>query len=186
MSRIGKMPIAIPSGVKVDWQSPVVKVTGAKGTLARTLHHSVDLNVAAGEILVKPKAEGREGWAIWGLTRTLVNNMVQGVSAGFSKSMEVVGVGWRVELPEPRVLKLSLGFSNPVMFRLPDGIDALVDPKINTKFSLAGADKELLGLTCARIRAYRKPEPYNGKGIKYEGEVIARKVGKAGGKAGGK
>jgi large subunit ribosomal protein L6 len=186
MSRIGKMPITLPKGVKIDWRDPVVHVTGPKGTLSRTLHHTVALNVDGTSVKVEPKITGPEGWAIWGLSRTLVNNMVQGVSSGFSKSMEVIGVGWKVELPEPRVLKLSLGFSNPVLFKLPDGIDAFVDPKANTKFSLSGADKELLGLTCARIRAYRKPEPYKGKGIKYEGETIMRKVGKSGGKAGGK
>jgi large subunit ribosomal protein L6 len=180
------MPIAIPSGVKIDWREPVISVAGAKGTLTRTLHHSVSLSVANGQIKVEPKEKGEKGWPIWGLTRTLVNNMVQGVSVGYTKRMEVVGVGWRVEQPEPNVLKLSLGFSNPIFFPLPEGIEALVDPKINTKFALTGADKELLGLTCARVRAYRKPEPYKGKGIKYEGEVIARKVGKAGGKAGGK
>jgi large subunit ribosomal protein L6 len=177
------MPIAIPSGVKIEWREPLIKVSGPKGTLTRTLHQSVGLTVADGQIKVEPKESGQQGWAIWGLTRTLVNNMVLGVSAGYTKRMEVVGVGWRVELPEPRVLKLTLGFSNPVFFRLPDGIDAVYDPKINTKFGLTGADKELLGLTCARIRAYRKPEPYKGKGIKYEGEKIMRKVGKSGGKS---
>jgi large subunit ribosomal protein L6 len=186
MSRIGKMPIDLPKGVKIDWQEPVVKVTGPKGTLSRTLHHAVTLKVDGPMVRVEPKVAGPEGWAIWGLTRTLVNNMVLGVSTGYSKSMEVVGVGWRVEQPEPRILKLSLGFSNPVLFPLPEGIEAAVDPKINTKFSLSGADKELLGLTCARIRAYRRPEPYKGKGVKYEGETIMRKVGKSGGKAGGK
>jgi large subunit ribosomal protein L6 len=178
------MPIAVPAGVKIEWKEPEIVVTGPKGTLSRTLHHSVNLKVEANEIVVSPKESGKAGWAIWGLTRTLVNNMVLGVSVGYTKKMEVVGVGWRVELPEPKVLKLSLGFSNPVMFKLPDGIEATVDPKILTKFALSGADKELLGLTCARIRAYRKPEPYKGKGIKYEGEVIHRKVGKSGGKAG--
>ncbi|MDR1296173.1 MAG: 50S ribosomal protein L6 [Deltaproteobacteria bacterium] len=183
MSRIGKMPIPVPKGVKIDWQSPVVRVTGAKGTLSRTMHESVDLGVSETSVTVKPRREGREGWAIWGLSRTLVNNMVLGVSSGFSKKLEVVGVGWRVEFPEPRVIKLSLGFSNPVNFKLPDGVDVVFDPKVNTKFTLTSPDKELLGLTAARIRAYRKPEPYKGKGIRYEGERVARKVSKAGGKA---
>jgi large subunit ribosomal protein L6 len=174
------MPIVIPVGVKIEWNEPTIVVSGPKGRLTRTLHPTVNLKLEANQILVSPKSDGKEGWAIWGLTRTLVNNMVLGVSTGYTKKMEVVGVGWRVELPEPNVLKLSLGFSNPVMFKLPEGIEAQVDPKILTKFALSGADKELLGLTCARIRAYRRPEPYKGKGIKYEGELIARKVGKSG------
>ncbi|MDR0355014.1 MAG: 50S ribosomal protein L6 [Deltaproteobacteria bacterium] len=184
MSRIGKMPIALPKDVKIDWREPVVKVSQGKVTLARTLHPSVDLIVTATEVVVKPKVEGKDGWAIWGLTRTLVNNMVLGVTAGFSKKMELVGVGYKVELTDPQTLKLSLGFSNPVLFKVPEGVEVVLEPKSATKFALKSADKELLGLTAARIRAYRKPEPYKGKGIRFEGEVIRQKVGKAGGKAG--
>jgi large subunit ribosomal protein L6 len=132
-------------------------------------------------LTVRPKVQGPNSGALWGLSRTLVNNMVVGVSTGFTKVLEVVGVGWRVEALDASTLKLSLGFSHPVEFKLPPRVSAAVDAKTN-KITLKSADKELLGLTAARIRAYRKPEPYKGKGIRYEGEVIARKVGKAGGK----
>jgi large subunit ribosomal protein L6 len=181
MSRIGKMPIELPQAVKVEWSPPVVKVTGAQATLSRELHRNIDLTVESGRLTVKPKVQDDQSGALWGLSRTLVNNMVQGVSTGFTKVLEVVGVGWKVEPLDPETLKLSLGFSHPVEFRLPAGVDAKVDAKTN-KITLKSADKELLGLTAARIRAYRKPEPYKGKGIKYEGERILRKVGKAGGK----
>ncbi|MDR2443115.1 MAG: 50S ribosomal protein L6 [Deltaproteobacteria bacterium] len=181
MSRIGKLPISIPKAVEVEWQAPVLKVTGGQTTLTRDIHQDIDLTVSDGQIEVKPKFQGPKSSALWGLTRTLVNNMVQGVSAGFTKVLEVVGVGWRVELLDPQTLKLNLGFSHPVEFKVPQGVAAQCDSKTN-KITLKSADKELLGLTAARIRAYRKPEPYKGKGIRYEGEVIARKVGKAGGK----
>ncbi|MDR3204308.1 MAG: 50S ribosomal protein L6 [Deltaproteobacteria bacterium] len=181
MSRIGKLPIVLPKGVKVDWQAPVVKVTAGKTTLTRTIHSDIDLNLTAEKIEVKPKVLTARAKALWGLSRTLINNMVRGVSGGFSKTLEVIGVGWRVEQLNPKQLKLSLGFSHPVIFDLPEGVGAAVDAKTN-KITITSADNELLGLTAARLRAYRRPEPYKGKGIKYEGERIARKVGKAGGK----
>lgn len=180
MSRIGKLPITIPSGVKVDWQAPTIKVTGGKTTLTRKLHPKVSLDVSDGTINVKTSDESKECMALWGLSRTLVDNMVVGVSKGFTKVLEMTGVGWRAEA-DGQILKLSLGFSHPVNFPLPQGISAQVDPKTN-KITLTGADKELLGEVAAKIRAYRKPEPYKGKGIRYEGEFIVRKVGKAGGK----
>jgi large subunit ribosomal protein L6 len=184
MSRIGKLPIVLPSGVKINWREPLIEVTGPKGKLTKTLHSNVSLKEEKGQISIAPKDNNPTSKAIWGLTRTLVNNMVQGVSAGFTKRMEIVGVGWKVELAEPKVLKLILGYSNPIMFKLPDGVEPIIDPKVVTKFGLTSPDKELLGLTCARIRSYREPEPYKGKGIKYEGEFIVRKVRK--GKAGAK
>lgn len=181
MSRIGKLPIAIPSGVKVDWKEPVIKVTGGKTTLQRDIHPKMKVAVEGNNIIVTPVDDSTESRALWGLTRTLINNMVVGVSTGFSKVLEVIGVGWRVEQPDPKSLTLFLGFSNPVKFPLPEGIVAQIDAKTN-KITLSGADKELLGLTAAKIRSYRKPEPYKGKGIKYAGEFIQRKVGKAGAK----
>jgi len=180
MSRIGKMPITVPSGVKVEWQAPTIKVTGGKTTLTRKLHPKISLDVSSGAINVKPADESKECMALWGLSRTLVNNMVVGVANGFTKVLEMTGVGWRAEA-DGQVLKLSLGFSHPVNFPLPQGISAQVDPKTN-KITLSGADKEVLGEVAATIRALRKPEPYKGKGIRYEGEYIVRKVGKAGGK----
>ncbi len=180
MSRIGKMPISIPKGVKVEWQAPEIKVTGGKTTLTRKIHPKIKVDVTAETVSVTPLEQSKEGQALWGLSRTLINNMVQGVSAGFTKILEVNGVGWRSEV-DGNVLKLSLGFSHPVNFQLPAGISAQVDAKTN-RITLTGADKELLGGVAAKIRAMRKPEPYKGKGIRYEGEKIIRKVGKAGGK----
>jgi len=180
MSRIGKMPITIPSGVKVEWQAPMIKVTGGKTTLTRKLHPKISLDVTADNISVNPVDQSGESRALWGLSRTLVNNMVVGVSTGFTKILEMTGVGWRAEV-DGQTLKLSLGFSHPVNFPLPQGISAQVDPK-TYKITLTGADKEVLGEAAAKIRALRKPEPYKGKGIRYAGEYIIRKVGKAGGK----
>ena len=180
MSRIGKMPITIPSGVKVEWQAPRIQVTGGKTTLARKLHPNITLTVSGNSITVTPADNSNEGRALWGLSRTLVNNMVVGVSTGFTKVLEMTGVGWRAEA-DGQTLKLSLGFSHPVNFPLPQGISAQVDPK-TYKITLTGADKEVLGEVAAKIRALRKPEPYKGKGIRYAGEHIIRKVGKAGGK----
>lgn len=181
MSRIGKMPITIPKGVKVEWQAPLLTVTGGKTVLSRRLHSAIKLEMSGETVKVLPADEKDESSrALWGLSRTLVNNMVVGVSAGFTKVLEMTGVGWRVEA-EGQTLKLSLGFSHPVNFTLPPGISAQVDPK-SGRITLSGADREVLGETAAKIRAFRKPEPYKGKGIRYEGERIIRKVGKAGGK----
>lgn len=181
MSRIGKMPVTIPKGVKVEWQEPVIKVTAGQNVLTRTVHPLISVAVENDSVAVKPVDDSQRARALWGLTRTLINNMVHGVSAGFTKVLEVVGVGWRVEPEGGNKLKLMLGFSHPVIFSLPAGISAEVDAKTN-RITLSGADKELLGETAAKIRAYRKPEPYKGKGIKYLGEYVQRKVGKAGGK----
>jgi len=181
MSRIGKMPITLPKGVKVDWRAPLLTVTGGQTVLSRRLHPSIKVELAGDTVRVLPAEEKNEsGGALWGLSRTLVNNMVVGVSTGFTKVLEMTGVGWRAEA-DGQALKLSLGFSHPVLFPLPKGISAQVDPKTN-RITLKGADREILGETAAKIRALRKPEPYKGKGIRYEGERIIRKVGKAGGK----
>ncbi|MDR1085709.1 MAG: 50S ribosomal protein L6 [Deltaproteobacteria bacterium] len=184
MSRIGKLPITVPKGVKIDWQAPVLKVAGGPVTLTRTIHRNIDLKVDGQTVSLTPRDNSQFSRSLWGLSRTLVSNMVVGVSAGFTKVLEVVGVGWRIEATEDKsgqTLKLSLGFSHPVDFKLPPLVKAQVDPK-TYRITLTSPDKELLGLVAAKIRAYRKPEPYKGKGIKYEGEFIRRKVGKAGGK----
>ncbi|MDR1607758.1 MAG: 50S ribosomal protein L6 [Deltaproteobacteria bacterium] len=188
MSRIGKMPIPLPPGVKVTWQEPILTVSKGSATLTRPIHGSLAIAIAKDQLTVTPIGPPENNKPLWGLFRTLINNMVVGVSTGFTKVLEVVGVGWRVEALENKgaqSLKLSLGFSHPVEFPLPPTVKATVDAKAN-KITLVSPDKELLGLTAARIRSYRKPEPYKGKGVKYEGEKIRRKVGKAGGKAGGK
>jgi large subunit ribosomal protein L6 len=179
MSRVGKQPIPVPNGVSIQFDEPRLTVKGPKATLSRDIHPMVELVIDPKVISVKPKDESRQGRALWGLTRTLVSNMVVGVSQGFTRVLEVIGVGYRAEAAG-NMLNLALGFSHPVNFPLPDGISASVDKQ--NRITLVGADKELLGLTAARLRSLRKPEPYKGKGIKYAEEVIVRKVGKAGSK----
>ncbi|HHO48592.1 MAG TPA: 50S ribosomal protein L6 [Desulfobacteraceae bacterium] len=179
MSRIGKQPIPVPKGVKVEIKENHVKVTGGKGSLERTIRPEIDLKQENDVLIVSPRGAGKRINAFWGLTRTLLNNMIVGVDKGFEKKLIVEGVGYRAKV-EKSVLTLNVGYSNPVDFILPEGISAEVDK--NNLITLGGIDKELLGLTAARIRAVRKPEPYKGKGIRYEGEHIVRKVGKAGAK----
>ena len=178
MSRIGKKPIVIPAGVKVALNGRAVKVEGPKGRLERELHDQVDVNIEADQIQVAPK-NLQSGGALQGLTRTLVANMVEGVTKGFSKSLEINGVGYRAEL-KGTVLNLALGYSHPVEYPLPAGVNAEVEKQ--TKITLTGIDKELVGATAAKIRSFRPPEPYKGKGIKYADERIVRKAGKTGGK----
>ena len=179
MSRVGKKPIPLPQGVTVEYKAPTLVVKGPKATLSREIHPMVVLDIDSSVITVKPQDESRDARALWGLTRSLINNMVVGVSEGFTRVLEVIGVGYRAEA-QGQVLNLALGFSHPVNFPLPDGITASVDKQ--NRITLQGSDKELLGLTAARIRALRKPEPYKGKGVKYAEETIQRKVGKAGSK----
>jgi len=161
----------------VDYRPPLIKVKGGKTTLERTLHHLVELQIEGKVIRVVPVNDTREAGAFWGLTRSLVSNMVEGVSTGFTKELEIVGVGYRAEL-NGNTLTLNLGYSHSIDFELPKGIEATVDRQ--NRIAIKGADKELVGLTAARIRDLRKPEPYKGKGIKYADEVIRRKVGKVG------
>lgn len=179
MSRIGKKPILLPQEVKVSYQDQVLTVTGPKGTLTRTIHPAVDLEITATELKVFPREDIPAHWRYWGLERTLVSNMVTGVSTGFTKTLEIVGTGYKVEDKGSHLL-FSLGYSHPIEFKLPDGITAQVE-KAN-RLILQGANKESLGQTAAIIRQMRPPEPYKGKGIKYSDEVIRRKVGKAGGR----
>ncbi|MBW2086156.1 MAG: 50S ribosomal protein L6 [Deltaproteobacteria bacterium] len=177
MSRVGKRPIEIPPGVTIDYQPPLITVKGEKATLTRSLSPKSILKIEERVINVLPSDTTRESRAIWGLTRSLVANMVQGVHAGFTKELEIIGVGYRADL-RGNTLSLSLGYSHPIEFTLPEGITVTVDRQ--TRITLKGADKELVGLTAARLRALKKPEPYKGKGIKYVDEVIRRKVGKTG------
>ena len=177
MSRIGKEPITLPSGVKVVIKGSHVKVTGGKGTLERDIRPEIELKQEGDQLIVSPKGTSKRVMAFWGLTRSLLNNMVIGVENGFQKKLIVEGVGYRAKV-QKALLTLSVGFSNPVEFQLPKGITADVDK--NNLITLDGIDKELVGLTAARIRQIRKPEPYKGKGIRYENEHIVRKVGKSG------
>ncbi|MBW1989785.1 MAG: 50S ribosomal protein L6 [Deltaproteobacteria bacterium] len=179
MSRVGKQPIPIPAKTQVDFDGQVLKVKGEKGVLSRPISPEVRLEMDKEEIRVKPVSDHKSAWALWGLTRTLVANMVTGVSQGFSRVLEINGIGYRAEAAGD-TLTLVLGFSKPVVFKLPAGVSAEVDKKNN--ITLSGIDKELLGRTAAAIRALRPPEPYKGKGIKYAEERIIRKAGKTGAK----
>lgn len=179
MSRIGKKPIPIPKDVKVELAEGMVTVHGPKGSLNKRINPVVDVMVEDRQLLVKKRDDSSKTDALYGLTRSLVANMVTGVSTGFSKVMELVGVGYRVEVQENQLV-FNLGYSRPVNFVLPEGISAKVEKQ--TKLTLEGIDKELLGLTSDRIRRLRPPEPYKGKGIRYADEVIRRKAGKTGSK----
>ncbi len=178
MSRIGKSPIPVPPGVDVAVDEGTVTVKGPNGTLSRLVPGAITLRRDGDQILVERPDDERENRALHGLTRTLVANMVQGVTGGFTKELEIVGVGYRAEAQGPSTLRLALGYSHPVVVDAPDGITFEVP--VPTRILVKGIDKERVGQTAANIRALRKPEPYKGKGVKYAGEKILRKAGKAG------
>ncbi len=177
MSRIGKLPIEIPQGVKVLVVDCTVKVDGPKGSLSRKIMDAVTVDVSGNSIAVTRKDDSIKSRSAHGLTRTLVNNMVTGVTKGFETSLEINGVGYRAEA-KGDVLNLSLGYSHPINYKLPQGVTVEVDKM--TKLVVKGIDKELVGETAAKIRSFRGPEPYKGKGIKYADETILRKAGKTG------
>ena len=177
MSRIGKRPITIPSKVTVDINGSHVAVKGPKGELARVLPDAVTVEKEGETVLVKRKDESRSSRQLHGLSRTLVANMVDGVSQGFQKRLEIQGVGYRAQV-QGRNLVLSMGFSHPVQIEPPAGIQLAVEN--NTNVIVSGFDKELVGNIAAKIRDVRPPEPYKGKGIRYAGEAVRRKAGKAG------
>jgi large subunit ribosomal protein L6 len=177
MSRIGKLPIAIPAGVKVIYNLPEIKVEGPKGKLSRIIMEGVSIELTDAAITVNRDNDSIKSRSAHGLTRTLVNNMVIGVSKGFETLLEINGVGYRAEV-KGDILNLSLGFSHPVNFQLPAGITVEVEKM--TKVKVMGVDKEMVGQTAAKIRAFRPPEPYKGKGVKYADETILRKAGKTG------
>ncbi|MEW6327458.1 MAG: 50S ribosomal protein L6 [Thermodesulfobacteriota bacterium] len=177
MSRIGKKPIPIPKDVQVELPDDTITVRGPRGSLSRPINPAINIVIEDGQILVKKKDDAPAARALSGLTRALVANMVTGVSTGFSKAMDLMGVGYRVEL-QGNQLVFNLGYSHPVNFTLPEHVSAKVEKQ--TRLILEGIDKELLGLTCDRIRRLRPPEPYKGKGIRYADEVIRKKAGKTG------
>ncbi|CUH95164.1 50S ribosomal protein L6 [Propionispora sp. 2/2-37] len=179
MSRIGRTPIAIPAGVTLKIDGNVVTVKGPKGELTRTVHKDMILELEKDTLLVKRPSDEKEHRSLHGLTRTLIANMVTGVTTGFSKTLEIAGVGYRAAKSGTK-LALTLGFSHPLEVEPPKGLS--IDVPAPNKIVVSGTDKEAVGALAAKIRGYREPEPYKGKGIKYEGEVIRRKVGKAGGK----
>ena len=177
MSRIGKMPIAIPAGVTIDIaENNTITVKGPKGTLTRVLSPEMEIKVEGTEIIVNRPNELKRSKSLHGLTRTLINNMVIGVTSGYEKSLEINGVGYKAA-KEGKKLVLNLGYSHPVNMMDPEGIESSVD---NNKIIIKGIDKEKVGQYAAEIRDKRRPEPYKGKGIKYSDEVIRRKAGKTG------
>ncbi|MDH4074768.1 MAG: 50S ribosomal protein L6 [Acidimicrobiia bacterium] len=178
MSRIGKAPIPVPEGVQVDVKGTALTVTGPKGTLNHTVPESVEVLLDDGVLTVTRVNDERRSRALHGLTRSLVNNMVVGVSQGFRKDLEIVGVGYRVAANNPTQITLSLGFSHPVVVTAPGGITFEVPEP--TKIGVIGIDKQAVGQVAATIRAWREPEPYKGKGVRYAGERVLRKAGKAG------
>jgi len=183
MSRIGKLPVGIPSGVDVKIEGNVITVKGPKGTLTRELHPEINVAVEDQQILVTRPSDEPLHRSLHGLTRTLVANMVEGVTKGFSKGLDMVGVGYRAS-KQGNKLVLTVGKSHPVELIPYEGLEVEV-PAAN-KILVKGMDKELVGAFAAIVRSQREPEPYKGKGVKYEGEIIRRKVGKTGGKKGGK
>ncbi len=178
MSRVGKVPVKIQQGVKVEIKDSTIKVEGPKGKLSHKLAHGVVAKVESGAIVVSRDESVAGAGSLHGLSRTLVQNMMMGVHTGFSKELDVVGVGYRAAV-KGNVLTLTLGYSHPVDYELPAGIAAKVEN--NTRIIVSGADKMLVGLVAAKIRSFKEPEPYQGKGIKYVNEHIIRKQGKAAG-----
>src|SRR3712207_2929121 len=176
MSRIGRSPIPVPSGVQVAIADQRISVTGPKGTLERELPATITVRQEGEELLVERPDDERQNRALHGLTRSLVNNMVVGVTAGFTKDLEIIGVGYRATAQGDRAIELALGFSHPVRVEAPEGITFVVPAP--TRISVQGTDKERVGQVAANIRAIRKPEPYKGKGVRYAGERVIRKAGK--------
>ena len=175
MSRIGRMPIVVPKEVKVSCDSPQVEVTGPKGRLLQSLPQGITVSMDGTKILIHRPNDQRTSRSLQGLTRSLIANMVTGVTQGFEKKLEIIGVGFRADL-EGKALKLSLGFSHPILFPIPEGIRAEVEKQ--TLITLRGIDKQLVGTLAAKLRSIKPPEPYKGKGIRYLGERIRKKVGK--------
>jgi len=178
MSRIGKQPIPIPSGVEVKIGADVVEVKGPKGTLSTPVEACLNYEMADGQVVITRKNESRQASAQHGLRRTLLANCIEGVSKGYSKTLEVIGVGFKVAV-KGSAIELAVGFSHPVNVEIPKGLEAKAE---GNKLTVSGADKQLVGEFAASIRRIRKPEPYKGKGIKYENEQIRRKAGKSAGK----
>ena len=178
MSRIGKAPITVPSGVEVKTSANSITVKGPKGSLTRELVGGISVRQEENTLLIERPNDERQSRSLHGLSRALVNNMVVGVTDGFVKELEIVGVGYRAELKGPSALRLNLGFSHPVDVAAPDGVTFEVP--VQTRIIIKGIDKELVGQVAANIRSIRKPEPYKGKGVRYLNERVLRKAGKAG------
>ncbi len=178
MSRIGRKPVALPSGVTVEVKSGVVHVTGSKGELTYALLSDVTVTIEGNEVVITRQSETKEVRARHGLTRALIANMVKGVSDGYQKELEIIGVGYKAAL-KGKVLQLQLGYSHPIDYAIPAAIEIVQDEKNKNILRIRGADKQLVGQVAAQIRELRPPEPYKGKGIRYSDEYVRRKVGKA-------
>lgn len=178
MSRIGKMPVGIPDKVEVKVNGAHVSVKGPNGQLEYTFNDSVKIEMKDKEVLVTPADESKKSISMWGTTRTLINNMVTGVTTGFTKSLEYNGVGYKAAV-SGNTLTLNLGYSHPIEYALPEGVSAKVNKNV---IDISGSNKELVGFVAAKVRSFRPPEPYKGKGIKYVDEHIIRKAGKTGAK----
>jgi large subunit ribosomal protein L6 len=178
MSRIGKLPIKIVSGVTVEIKDKHIKIKGSKGELAMTVHRTLELKNENGEITVVRKTNEKLDRSVHGTTRTLISNMMTGVTKGFEKKLEIQGVGYKAAV-QGKKLVLNLGFSHPIDYNPPAGITITVDPEKKNILTVSGMDKQSVGEVSAKIRSFKKPEPYKGKGIRYVGEHVARKAGKA-------
>lgn len=177
MSKVGKLPVAIPAGVTVNVANGLISVKGPKGELKQTFHDEIDIKVQGTEVLLTTKNDAKQTNAYHGLYRSLVANMIKGVTDGYSKTLIITGVGFRAEV-KGKELVMNLGYSSDFIAIIPDGLTVTATPE--GKVTVAGVDKQLVGEFCSQIRKLRKPEPYKGKGIRYENEVIRRKVGKTG------
>lgn len=183
MSRIGKLPIAIPAGVTITQQDNVVTIKGPKGTLSQEVNPNIEVKVENNEIIVTRPNDEKQNRALHGLYRSLLSNMVVGVSEGYKKTLELVGVGYRVS-NQGQVLELALGYTHNIFLGLPAEIkvETKTERNQNPVINLESCDKQLIGQVCAKIRSFRKPEPYKGKGVKFAGEIVRRKAGKSAGK----
>jgi large subunit ribosomal protein L6 len=177
MSRVGKKPISVPSGVKVQVHDDRVEVEGPKGKLVTPVHQGIRIEQTNGELKAVPDNESNELRPFWGLTRSLLANAVHGVSEGFSKQLDIVGIGYRAQVEGGKVV-FALGYSHPVELEIPQGIE--IDIEKQTRITVSGADKQLVGQIAAKIRSLRKPDPYKQKGVRYVGEVLKKKAGKTG------
>jgi large subunit ribosomal protein L6 len=180
MSRIGRKPIIVPKGVEVNFDGKVLHVKGPKGELSRSIHPKIRMNIDDSQILLSAHDSSKESKSLFGLFRSLIANMVLGVDKGFTRTLEIVGIGYRVELSGSQLI-FNLGYSSPITYDVPKGIDVKLDQK--NKVVLSGIDKELLGVTAAKMRSFRSPEPYKGKGVKYLEERVRRKAGRTGAKS---
>ena len=177
MSKVGKLPVAIPAGVTVTVANGLISVKGPKGELKQSFHDEIDIKVEGTEVVLTTKNDAKQTNAYHGLYRSLLNNMVKGVTEGFSKTLVITGVGYRAEV-KGKELVMNLGYSSDYIAIIPEGLTVVATP--DGKLTISGIDKQLVGEFCSQIRKLRKPEPYKGKGIRYETEVIRRKVGKTG------